>query len=301
MSKPSFGQCVTGTFDRRTIPRADNEPAWLEQRRPYVGASTVAALFGEHPFITLGQLARERREGTRQLDAPALERGRRLEHPIASWWADVHGATITDAPTLFIANDAVVATLDRLIIGEPAALEVKTTTRPVHGVARYWWWQCQAQLACTGFERIEVAAFGASMTLQSFTVYPDDDAMARLVHAARSFIEAIEAGDDVAEIPAPRPTDAIECDAHLRGLIKAWRFAQHRAEILDDDIKRLRGMVDTTLGVHNSGMVNGAEVVRRFTRTTRNAIDAQRLRDEYPEVAAAVTKPATTSTYVGLR
>lgn len=286
---------------RTSMRRGATDDEWWAQRAPFVGASTVAALFGEHPFITLAQLARERREGTRRVDSPAMERGRFLEEAIAQWWAAVHGAEITEAPELFMVNGVVIATLDRLIVDQPAALEVKTTNKRVHEVERYWWWQCQAQLACTGFDRIEVAAFDASMLLQSFTVQPDLDAMQRLIDEAGAFIERCKSREPIEDEPhAPAP-DAIELGVEARIMVQEMRKHMVALDVVNREIGYFKGRIDQLLGAHNVGLINGREVVRRVYRTTRNALDVARLRDERPDIADYYTKPPTTSTYVQLK
>lgn len=284
------------TVERRTIAKADNQSDWLAQRAPFIGASVVAALFGEHPFVTPATLARERR-GERAPDNAAMARGRRLESVVAEWWADEHNAPVAEAPELYVANDTLIATLDRIVIDAPEAVEVKTTSMRVHEVSRHWWWQCQCQLACTGFERVHVAVLDQSMRLQSFTVMPDPDAWVRMLDAARTFLDRIEAGE-VIDDTVPRTADAVELDTATRELVRTLRLAQARAESLNDDIGKLKGYVSAHLGTHNVGTVEGVPVVRRQTRTVRNALDAARLRADWPQLASEYTKAPSTSTFI---
>lgn len=295
---------TTETFDRVSIAKANTDEGWWTQRAPFIGASAAAVLFGEHPFITLGQLARERTLGTRQPDNAAMMRGRFLEDGVARWWAHVHDTEVREVDVLYSCNKVLIATLDRVIVDEPVIVEVKTTSQRVHDVERYWWWQCQAQLACTGFERVEVAVLDGSMTLQSFTVLPDADAMHAVVDEAAAFLKRV---DDPVECAAminevqPAPPASVELDAHARTLVKAWAFAQARASVLDDDIGRIKGMLDHALGKCDSGTVNGREVIRRMHRTYRNALDITRLRKEQPEVVKEYAKEPTTSHHLVLR
>jgi putative phage-type endonuclease len=288
-------------YRRATMRKAGTDEAWWEQRAPFVGASTAGVLFGEHPFTTLGQLARERRKGERQPDNPAMMRGRFLEDGVAQWWAHVHDTEVREVDHLFVVNEVLIATLDRMVVNAPVIVEVKTTATRVHDVERYWWWQAQAQLACTGYERVEFAVLDASMTLQSFTVMPNPTAMANVVEAAAMFLERLQDPDELfTEAPKPAP-ESVELDAHARGLVHAWRIAQRQSDLLGDDIGRLKGMVERALGAFDAGTINGHEVVRRMYRTTRNAIDTTRLRKEQPDLAAKYTKEPSTSHYVVLR
>lgn len=290
----------THEYQRHRIPRAPVDDEWLAQRAPFVGASSVAALFGDHPFITLGQLVREKRTGERQPDNPAMARGRFLEEAVAQWWAAEHDVDIAEARDLYMVNDVLIATLDRIVVDQPVALEVKTTANRVHDVERYWWWQAQAQLACTGFERIEFAVLDGTLRLQSFTVEPDATAMANIVEAAGMFLAAVRDGTDLGDVDYSAPV-AIELDAEARSALRAWRFAQQRRDDLDADIGKLKGIIDRALGPCGSGTVNGNEVVRRMHRTVRNAIDTSRLRADHPDLARKYTKEPQVSTWLVLR
>jgi predicted phage-related endonuclease len=220
-----------------------------------------------------------------------------LEGVVAEWWADEHNTEVAEAPELYVANDVLIATLDRIVVGAPAAVEVKTTSMRVHEVSRHWWWQCQCQLACTGFERVHVAVLDGSLRLQSFIVTPDPEAMVRMVYEARTFLDRIEAGEDIAP-EVPRTVDAIEIDRNTRELVRTLRLAQTAADAINADIGKLKGQISAHLGTHNVGTVDGIEVVRRQTRTVRNAIDAARFRREWPQLAAEYTREPATSTFI---
>jgi putative phage-type endonuclease len=289
------------TFRRATMHKAHTDEAWWRQRAPFIGASTTAVLFGEHPFITLGQLARERVNGTRQPDNAAMMVGRYLEPACAQWWADAHDVRVREVDELFTCNEVMVATLDRVVVDAPIIVECKTTRTVVHDVERYWWWQAQAQLACTGYERVEFAVFDGTFRFKAFTVLPDLTAMSNAVEAAALFLEQLDAGVSFMDYEQPRASDALELNVHGREMVRWLRIFTARADELHTEVQRLKGMIDHHLGAHDVGTVNGNEVVRRMYRTTRNAIDTVRLRKEQPDVAAAYTKEPSTSTYVALR
>jgi putative phage-type endonuclease len=298
----SLRQSVTDpVFRRATMPKAETDEGWWTQRAPFIGASTTGVLFGEHPFMTLGQLARERRSGERQPDNAAMMRGRFLEDGVARWWAHVHGTEVREVDELYVCNEVLIATLDRMVVDAPVIVEVKTTSQRVHDVERYWWWQAQAQLACTGYERVEFAVLDGSMTLQSFTVQPNITAMCNLVTEATLFLARVNDPDETFTDEVGAAPKAVELDAQARELVRRWRIYAARADELNVAVQRVKGILDHTLGAFDVGMVDGTEAVRRMYRTTRNAVDTTRLRKELPHVAAAYTKPPNTSTYMVLR
>jgi putative phage-type endonuclease len=149
-----------------TIARPPDTADWLEARRPYFNASAAAALFHEHPFLTLAGVVHSKLEpGVGDVENAAMRRGRHLEAAIASWWSEEHGLALYE-PDVMYAAGPLLATLDRRIVGtDTDALEIKTTAKYVTGPERYWWWQVQAQMYCADLHRVHVAVLDASMSL----------------------------------------------------------------------------------------------------------------------------------------
>lgn len=289
-------------FRRATMHKAGTTDEWWQQRAPFIGASASAALFDQHPFLTLGALAREKREGVKQSDNAAMMRGRFLEDGVARWWAHVNEVEVREVDELYTCNEVLVATLDRVVVGEPIIVEVKTTSVRVHEVERYWWWQAQAQLACTGFDRIEFAVLDGTLRLQSFTVLPEPTAMANIVEAAGMFLAAVkDPANDFDDVTFNAPESIELTEPAAREALRWWRNFQRQRDELDAEIGKLKGIIDRALGPCGAGTINGHEVVRRMHRTVRNMIDPQRLRADHPDIAREYTKEPVTSTWLVLR
>jgi len=195
------------TITTTTVPIPDvfhEREAWLEARQPYLGASAVAALFGAHQFITLEQLAAEKRGGTGADETPAMRWGSWVEDAIAEWWADQHGVTVVKPDVMYV-RGRLAANPDRLIVGSTSdILEIKNTSRDCHGVSPQWWWQIQAQLACTGAERGHLCASFAGRAPESFVVPRDEVAIDRIDEAVSGFWASLDLGLE------PEPAHPIE-------------------------------------------------------------------------------------------
>ena len=127
-----------------TINRPPDRDEWLTARRPYFNASAAAALFHEHPFLTLAEVVRAKLEpNLLGVENAAMRRGRHLEQAIAGWWSEEHGIALYEPEVMYVAGP-LLATLDRRIVGnDTEAVEIKTTAKHVSGPERYWWWQVQ--------------------------------------------------------------------------------------------------------------------------------------------------------------
>lgn len=292
---------------RHLIERAPVREEWLAQRAPFIGASEAAALFGDHPFITLGDLAIEKLHPSFDRDeTAAMRRGNLLEEAVAQWWAVEHGCDIAEAPNLFMVDDVLIATLDRLVLGEQCAkkvgLEVKTTAMHVDGVEPYWWWQAQAQCVAADLDHVEFAVLDASMSLRSFTVQRDEEAGDRIIEEARKLLDIIKRGEMPPEAPVsyrtaqalyPTPSgERIELPQRAHNVLTSLRAVQQRIAALRIEEDHLKGMLTVDLGDASEGTIDD-RVVCTWRAVTTHTIDAKRLRADLPHVADAYSRAST--------
>lgn len=293
---------------RIEIPKPADRDEWLKVRAPYVGASEAAALVGEHPFLTLAELAVEKlRGGSIREDTSAMRRGRHLEHAVAAWWEEEHGIALVEPDVLYVYDDTLIATLDRRVVGANIGVEIKTSNRFVGEIARSWYWQAQAQCLCADLDQVHVVVLDPGMDLKLFEVDPDAEDQALLLEAATKFLHHVRAGElppDVelgyraaAALHPDVTTTAVDLDAEAFGWCRALHALQSRIRDLQTDEDRLKGMIAHRLGDAAEGHHDGA-LVCTWRTIARTSIDAKRLRAEHPEIAKECT---TSSTYRQLR
>lgn len=285
-----------------TITRPSDRDEWLAARRPYFNASAAAALFHEHPFLTLAEVVRSKLE-PRTVDAEnaAMRRGRHLEQAIAGWWSEEHGIALYEPEVMFAAGP-LLATLDRRIVGnDTEAVEIKTTAKHVSGPERYWWWQVQAQMHCAELTRVHLAVLDASMNLATYVVERDEEAIGRLVVAAEEVMHHVLLGEwpaCVAHDPPPRHTDrVVELDD--QAVVDLERWLVLRAELADLEAREeaAKHRLVCAVGDAQAATVGGA-VVLTYRSHERSSLDLKRLRAEHGDLAAELT---TTSTVRVLR
>jgi predicted phage-related endonuclease len=293
---------------RTTIPKPADRVEWLEARRHYVGASEAAALVAQHPYLSLGDLAAEKLTGVAKPETPAMRRGRYLEHAIALWYADQFGCALEEPSDLYVYDEVLIATLDRVIVGEPVVVEIKSVRgRCISEPLRYWYHQAQVQLMASGFDRVLIVCLDDSDELKVFTIEPDAEIQALLVEAAHMFLAYVRRGEIPPGIALPyqaaatlHPTverQAVDLDDDTARSCRALVCLQSRIRDLEADEDQLKGMIGHRLGDAAEGRYDGHTIVT-WRQTTRTTIDAKRLRFEHPDIANDCT---TTSTYRQLR
>jgi predicted phage-related endonuclease len=285
------------------IPRPPDRAEWLAARLDYFNASDAAALFGEHEFTTLGDIAtRKLTRDTTDNGSTATRRGNYLEAAVASWWEDEHGIATYEPAELYVHGD-VMATLDRRIVGNDSeAVEIKTTARRILDPLPSWRWQVQAQMYATGFERIRLVALDATMELQVFVIEADPEAQRDLGERASKFMESIRRGEIPPEAEltyhhraALTPLDdgsAVALDDAQHDLVIRLAATRRLRRAADDEEERVKAALAEVLGAASVATHDQRPVLTWKTQTRSN-VDVTRLRRERPEVATEFTITST--------
>lgn len=289
------------------IAIAPTESEWLEQRRPWWNASLAGSLFGEHPWVSLGDACTEKLRADFEIydeDRQKLfRRGLDMEPYVAMRVEELTGLALGE-PGVMFRRGVVLTTLDRVGVprgdGDLCGVELKTTRQYLTAVVpRYWWWQVQAQMWCADFERVVIGALDATLEVSLFEVWRDDDAIKRLVDRATDMMRSINWGEippgielsaenvtaiwprdtgEVADLP-PAVLEHLEEYLEARKQEKQWRGVKEAR----------RDRVAQLLGSAGTAAVNGREVATYKTSKDREKIDWRRMIDENPDLAAQYT------------
>lgn len=178
--------------------------SWKRWRSKGLGSSDAAVLLGWSPWRTLPELYAEKRGesqpefGTHQIKA--MERGKRLEPKIRSWYEDLHQAKFTectaehpDHPFMRVSYDGLNAELRRII-------EIKAPNAADHLDAKNGWVpkkyqpQVQWQLMISGFSLCDYVSYGSDDTYAVVYVTADLVMQAELRERAISLWNGIQQG-----------------------------------------------------------------------------------------------------------
>lgn len=185
---------------------------WLKERRHSIGGSDAAAVMGLSKWATpytvyldkLGVLeAKEENEAMRQ--------GRDLEQYVAERFAEATGKRVRRENAILRNDDYPFAhaDVDRLVVGERAGLECKTTStldvrkfRDVEFPEQYYA-QCVHYLAVTGLDRWYLAVLVLGKEFHTYTLERDEDEIKALMDTERDFWKHVES-------ETPPPVDGFE-------------------------------------------------------------------------------------------
>lgn len=248
MGEPALAQ----PLPYEVLGSSHDEARWKQLRRSGVGASEVAAILGESPWLSATELYALKvvpgYEGDPALDeAEHVYWGRKLESSIVSGYQDRTGRPVEHAGLLLRSrlHPWALCTLDGNTTdgrpGEPWPLEIKNigvqkSTEWEEGPPRHYVLQLQQQMLVTGAPRATAAALIGGQRLVWCDVERDEIAIRRIVHAGRIFWnECVEAG----VLPKPDGSDSAK-----RGLAALYRdrpdpesLVQLPGSMLEEDVE----------------------------------------------------------------
>lgn len=192
---------------------------WLSLRRRGIGGSDAAAILGLNPWSSecdvyadkLGLLPPKE-------ETEAMRQGRDLEDYVASRFTEKTGKKARRVNAMFQScqNPFMLANVDRMIVGEDAGLECKTTS--VLNLKKFkggefpetYYCQCVHYMAVTGAKRWYLAVLVLNQGFYHYVIDRDESEIAALVSAEADFWRNVESQ----ELPLVDGSDATENALH---------------------------------------------------------------------------------------
>lgn len=175
----------------RIIDLEQNTPEWEDFRRYHLGASDIAILMNG-TASEIQQLYLAKTVGAKKFVTSAMQRGKDMEF-LARDWFNSKGHYFMPVVGVHDTIPWLMASFDGM--DPPNILEIKCPVNMPDSVEQHdnysrWWWQVQAQLCVSGFEKGFLLAYSPLMQVWS-TVDRDEGAIARLIEAGEVFMERV--------------------------------------------------------------------------------------------------------------
>ena len=182
---------------------AANEEEWRKIRAKSIGGSDAAAILGLNPYKSAYALWMEKTGKVIPEDVSgkeAVRLGNDLEDYVAKRFMEATGKKVRRENNTIFRDDLPFAhaNYDRLVVGEKAGLEIKTTNalhlskfKNGEFPANYYV-QAVHYLMVSGLERWYLAVLVLGVDFKVFTIERDEDEIAALEAAERDFWEMVE-------------------------------------------------------------------------------------------------------------
>lgn len=284
--------------------RTKTHEEWLALRHKYIGGSDAAAVIDLNPFMSRYALWAEKTGRMPSFEGNlATDVGTYLEEFIAKRFEQETGKKVR-RENASILNDQypfAIANVDRVIVGEDAGLEIKSTSslalskfKNGEYPARFYC-QCVHYLAVTGKKRWYLAVLIGNTEFKVFTIERDEAEIAELMSKEREFWN-----DHVLADVAPE-VDSQESTSEAIGAVFPTADENHEIDLsnLDDDIedlleikKQIKALDGLKTKIENkikaeikdSSQGTSTQAFFSWSNSERRSFDANRFRMAYPNI-----------------
>lgn len=277
----------------------NNHEEWLEIRKKYIGGSDAAAVVGLNSFSSpytvwadkLGKLPPKE-------DNEAMRLGRDLEDYVAKRFTEQTGKKVRRKNFILWNSDYPFAhaNVDRLIVGENAGLECKTTS--VLNLKSFkngefpenYYVQCMHYMAVTGYKKWYLAVLILGKEFKVFEIERDEDEIKALMEAEREFWACVEKGEPpmidgseattntiktvLAESNSDTPVNLFAYDSTLEQYIALTKQIKELENLRDEMANKVKVFMDSSAkGESDKYNVSFASALRQSFDSKRFAKD----------------------------
>ena len=289
---------------------------WLKVRKIGIGGSEAATVAGLNPWASpLNVYLDKMTDEIEDIDNERMRIGRDLEDYVAQRFQDETGLKVRRMNQMLQhdEHDFMLANLDRVIVGEKAFLECKTTgsygkKEWENGIPMHYQLQCLHYMAVTGYEYCYIACLIGNEKFIWHRIDRDEETIQMLIDIERDFWNK----HIIAQVPPPAD-GSVQYDEILKS-----RFPQSNGEQIELDlsyaekIKRrleLKELIDTMEKEvnqidqeikdelqENEAAVCGDYLIS-WKSQTRNSVDATRLKKELPDITEKYMKSSVSRVF----
>lgn len=287
---------------------------WLRWRRTGVSGSDAAAILGldryKSPFDVYADKLGLKQE---QPDNEAMRQGRDLENYVVLRFMEATGKKVRrkNAILQHPEHPWMIANVDRLVVGESAGLECKTTSvlnKSKFKQGEYpdnYYVQCMHYLAVTGLKKWYLAVLVLNKDFHVFEIERDEDEIQALIEAEKHFwhehvLKQIPPAFDGSEaasecIKAMYPEARAGEIRPLYGMEdKLIEYLTLSAQIKDLEVQqaKLKQEIQAAMETAEEGRATGYIVT--WKNRSRVSFDSTKFQKEHPDLYKAYLKPAIT-------
>jgi putative phage-type endonuclease len=287
----------------KKIPTKDmSRDEWLEHRRQSIGGSDAAAIIGlnnwSSPYYVwaekLGKIPPKE-------DTESMRLGRDLEDYVAKRFTEKTGKKVRRENNILVNHiyPFAHANVDRMIVGEDAGLECKTTSalnlKKFKGgeYPEHYYVQCVHYMAVTGCRRWYLAVLVLGEGFYHFVIERDEGEIKALMDSEREFWGFVQSKTPPPTDGSKSTTEAIsvlypEDNGNSVSLMAYESDIQQYMELTEQikDLERLRdkaaNKVKSFLGESARGETNNYKV--SWASASRSTFDSKRFAKEHPEI-----------------
>ena len=275
---------------------------WLQERMTGIGGSDAGTILGVNKWKSKTQLFFEKTnpEMIQEISNDAIHFGNVLEDVVAEEFAARTGKKVRRDNRMLRHPDHhfMMANLDRVVVGEKALLECKTTSQynaeqwEDDNVPAQYLCQIQHYMAVTGFEKAYIAVLIGGQSFIWKEIERDDELIQIIIDAEKDFWENNVQANVIPEIESSEATsdfsnymykdidnEEIELGTEADTLMKAIESIKEDVKEKQQLQKKYENQLKDALGHNTAGKT--AAYLATWKQQTRRNLDKKALEEKY--------------------
>lgn len=286
---------------------------WVEARRSTIGGSDAAAIANMSPWSSPYSVWANKLGMTPDAeDNEAMRQGRDLEDYVAKRFCEVTGKRVRRENNILIDPEFPVAhaNVDRLVIGEDAGLECKTTStlnlkKFANGeFPENYYVQCVHYMMVTGAKRWYLAVLVFGRGFYWYTIERDEEEITALRNIEAEFSEYLRTHEPPPADGKDATTDALgevfpeddgsEVDVSMyEAEIETILALKDRKKEIDKLLKEKENVIKEYMGAASVGLTDGHKVT--WKAISRSTFDTAAFAEDHPEIDLSEYYKTTTA------
>lgn len=298
--------------DRKELKHED----WLALRRTGIGGSDAGAICGLNSFSSPFSVYTDK-VGLSSEKEPteAMRIGNDLEEYVAQRFTEATGKKVKRCNYVLQhpKHQWMLADVDRLIVGENAGLECKTTSAfnktdfTKADIPPQYYVQCMHYMAVTGAERWYLAVLVLGLGFYQFVIERNEEEIQSLINIESDFwhnniLACVEPSPDGTQATAHAISEAYVANEGqsidlmpYKGLLEQYQELNAQIKALEREQEQIKQEIQVYMCNATEGQTGGYKVTWR--NQERNSIDAKRLQAEHPEIYNEYLRKSTSRTF----
>ena len=303
-----------------TAAEIEDRAAWLKVRNGSIGGSEAAAILGMNPWKSAYTLWLEKTGQVQQediSDSEPVHFGTILEQVVADEFCRREGKKVRKCG-LFRSrkHPFMTASFDRLLVGEDAGLECKTSNAFKRGewdegeIPPAYYVQCQHYMMVSGLPRWYIACLIGGNHFVSWVVERNDDDIAALEQSEIEFWDKVErhimpdvdgsdsSSDSLKKMYKGGQVEPIILPQESIDLLKRFDELKALKADIDSQTKEIQNKLCAMLGDNEIGVIGEGDNERKISWKTvsgRTTIDSKKLKKDLPDVFEKYSKKSADS------
>lgn len=280
----------------------DNHDEWLALRKKYIGGSDAAAVVGMNPYKSAYTLWAEKTGKLPDFEGNITTKvGAYLEELVAQMFEDESGKNVRKSNFTYVNSKYpfACANVDRIVVGEDAVLEIKTTNSlPNMRMLKKgefpdtWYCQMTHYLAVTGKSKAYLAVLVNCREFKVFELERDEDEIESLMTEEMKFWGCVEqdvppvldgggSTSDTLGLLYPESNDTECCNLMAFGSkLRRYSELNERIKDLRSEQNLIINEIKEYMGASARGESDGYKVT--YSSSERKTFDAKRFSAEHP-------------------